>query len=88
MKRVVKYLKGTVRLSLILGDGSDNESVIGFADANWAEDRIDRKSKSGYVFRLYGGTISWSCKKQTCVALSSAEAEYVALSETFLLIST
>lgn len=81
VKRVVKYLRGTATLSLTLGADSDNESLIGFADANWAESRIDRKSNSGYVFRLFNGTISWSCKKRTCIALSSTEAEYIALSE-------
>ena len=39
----------------------------------------DRKSTSGYVFLISGGAVSWRSKKQTCIALSSAEAEYVAL---------
>jgi hypothetical protein len=46
-----------------------------------AEDRTQRKSNSGYICFFNGGTINWSCKKQECVALSSCEAEYVALSE-------
>ena len=41
----------------------------------------DRKSKSGYLFTLAGGAISWSSKKQDSVALSSMEAEYIAASE-------
>lgn len=53
----------------------------GFADASWAENRPDRKSNSGYIFQLFGGSISWGCRKQTCVALSSTEAEYIALTE-------
>lgn len=56
--------------------------MVGYADSDWGEDRIDRKSIGGYVFQMHGSTISWSSKKQTCVALSSTEAEFIALSET------
>lgn len=80
-KRVLKYLKGTSGYALALGNIESENLLIGHADANWAEDRVNRKSNSGYIFQLYEGTISWSCKRQTCVALSSTEAEFVALSE-------
>lgn len=53
----------------------------GFADADWTNSLIDRKSYTGYVFTLGGGAISWESKKQNSVALSSTEAEYVAISE-------
>lgn len=49
-------------------------------DVDWAADSISRRSTSGYVFKLYGCTICWSSKRQPSVALSSTEAEYVALS--------
>lgn len=42
---------------------------------------MDRKSNSGHIFLFNGGTISWSCRKQTCVAFSTAEAEFIALTE-------
>lgn len=42
---------------------------------------MDRKSNSGFLFKYCGGTISWACRKQSCVSLSTAEAEFVALSE-------
>ena len=48
-----------------------------YCDANWASS-YDRKSISRYVFLLAGGAVSWSSKKQATVALSTAEAEYVA----------
>ena len=48
---------------------------------NWAADRDNRKSNSGYIFRLNGGVVSWCCRKQNCVALSSTESEFIALSE-------
>ena len=47
--------------------------------SDWAGDLDDRKSTSGYIFQLSGAAISWTSKKQACVALSTAEAEYIAL---------
>lgn len=81
-KRVLCYLKGTKGKKLKLGSSDTMDQLIGYADANWAENRSDRKSNSGYIFQLYGGAVSWGCRKQTCVSLSSTEAEYVALAET------
>lgn len=82
-KRVVRYLKGTKDLKLKLSDTEPRETnvLIGYSDADWAQDIKDRKSNSGYLFKFNGGTISWACRKQTCVALSSTEAEYIALAE-------
>lgn len=82
LKRVVRYLKGTSALHLVLGnDEHEGDNVLGYADASWAENYTDRKSNSGYVFMINGGTVSWACRKQKCVALSSTEAEFIALSE-------
>lgn len=81
LKRILRYLKGTANYSLVLGRTDSCEELIGYADANWAESRLDRKSNSGFVFKFLGGVVSWSCKRQTCVALSSTEAEFIALSE-------
>lgn len=53
---------------------------MGYSDADWAGDKEDRKSTSGYIFQIAGGPVSWRSKKQDTVALSTAEAEYVALS--------
>ena len=58
------------------------KELHGYSDANWAENRKDRKSNSGFICLLNGGTVSWACRKQDCVSLSSTEAEYVALAET------
>lgn len=81
IKRTLKYLKGTASLALQLGITGNQDKLTGYADANWAEDRDTRKSNSGYIFKLFDGPISWRCKRQPCVALSSTEAEFIALSE-------
>mgnify|MGYP001405694973 FL=1 len=79
VKRVLRYLKGTKDLALTFG-GPPNDwipEISTYCDADWASN-ADRKSISGYVVLLAGGAIAWSSKKQTSVALSTAEAEYVA----------
>lgn len=82
LKHVVKYLVGTIAMKLKLSNVRGGEQkLFGYADADFAEDRITRKSNSGQVFFLNGGVISWSCRKQTVVTLSSTEAEFVALSD-------
>lgn len=79
VKRIIKYLKHTATHQLQLGF-INNTDLIGYADADWGEDRESRKSNSGFVF-LFGGPIYWTCRKQSCVALSSTEAEFIALAE-------
>jgi len=59
---------------------SGTSGVLGYSDADWAGDVDDRKSTSGYIFQIAGGPVSWRSRKQDTVALSTAEAEYVALS--------
>ena len=53
----------------------------GFIDADWASCIDDRRSYTGYAFLLAGAAILWGSKRQKTVALSSTEAEYMALSE-------
>eukprot|EP00253_Pinus_taeda_P035633 PITA_35633 len=48
----------------------------GFTDSDWASDLDDRKSTASYVFTLGSGPVTWACKKQSAISLSSAEAEY------------
>lgn len=58
-----------------------NANIEGFVGANWANDPNDRKSYLCFCFSLSKYVISWNCSKQKCIALSSTEAEYVAISE-------
>jgi transposase InsO family protein len=78
-KRVLRYLKGTVDLGLVYEPDSD--PLTGFVDADWGSCTEDRRSFTGYIFLLNGGPVSWDSRKQRTVALSTTEAEYMALSE-------
>ena len=82
VKRVVRYLKGTKSLRLKLNDIGFESGITAFSDADWTENNSDRKSNTGFMIPINGGTISWCSRKQDIVALSSAESEYVALAET------
>lgn len=81
VKRVVKYLKATKDLKLRLSDKSKPKQLVVYSDANHAECIRNRKSNSGYVSIFNGGTISWSCRKQTITTLSSTDSEYIAITE-------
>lgn len=83
-RRVLRYLNGTRRLGLLFKfktDKKGEEGLLAYADSDWANDSIERRSTSGFVVLLNGTPISWSSGLQSVVALSSCEAEYVALSE-------
>ena len=78
-KRVMRYLQGTKDLTLkYSATDVHGTEVKGFCDADWAGDPDSRRSTSGWVFMLAGAAVSWGSKLQSSVALSSAEAEYVA----------
>ena len=76
-KQILRYLSATRDRGITFGGG--DLSIQGYSDSNWAGDKEDRKSTSGYVFMLNNGPISWASKRQKTVALSSTEAEYMAL---------
>lgn len=81
LKRILRYVKQTIDFQLVYSKGSNVAyPLIGYADADFARDN-DRKSTSGYLFMLYDNTIIWKSKKQSTVALSSTEAEFVSLCE-------
>ncbi|GBM68121.1 Retrovirus-related Pol polyprotein from transposon TNT 1-94 [Araneus ventricosus] len=78
-KRVLRYLKKTINFGLIFK--RTDEPLFGYTDTDWANSLDDRKSYTGFCFILSGSAISWESRKQCTVALSSTEAEYMALSD-------
>lgn len=76
LKVLIRYLKGTLEQGITLGGTT---TMIGYSDANYINlDDEKRRSTSGFIF-IIGGPISWGSKIQGIIALSSTEAEYVAL---------
>ncbi|XP_069148310.1 secreted RxLR effector protein 161-like [Solanum lycopersicum] len=77
LKRILRYLKGSLRRGLLFTKGNLELSV--YSDSDWANDKDDRRSTTGYLLFLGPNLISWCTKKQTRVSLSSTEAEYRAI---------
>jgi hypothetical protein len=69
-----------LELGISYGKPGDQE-IVGYTDSDWAGDKGTRKSTSGYLFKLGNGAVSWSSKRQPTVALSSCEAEYMAVTQ-------
>ncbi len=78
IKHLMRYIAGTRDFGLLFNT-SESSDCVGFSDSDFAGDPDDRKSTSGYLFRIGKSTVSWGSKKQSCVALSTAEAEYMSL---------
>ena len=82
LKRVLKYVIDTKDLALKVHPNPDKEwTLLGFSDSDYATDPATRASISGYVLYFKGVPILWRSKGQKSVTLSSAEAEYIAMSE-------
>ena len=81
-KRVLRYLEGTAEVSLSYSrpEGAKVNQLWGFVDSDWAGCPDSRKSTTGYVLMFNGAAVSWKSKRQNEVALSSAEAEFMAAS--------
>ena len=81
-KKVLRYLRKTSNIGITYGTtAASSNDVIGFSDSDWAGDLDTRRSTTGYVFLLSNGAISWKSKRQPTVALSSTEAEYMAITD-------
>nr|GEU98482.1 hypothetical protein [Tanacetum cinerariifolium] len=79
VKRIFRYLRGTVHMGFWYSNGSSFE-LTAFSDADYAGCIDSRKSTSGGIQFLGDKLVSWMSKKHNCTAMSSAEAEYMALS--------
>ena len=75
-KHILRYLKGIVDYGLKY-DANQKINLEGYVDSYWEGSAIDRKSTSRCCFSMGLGVISWFSRKKSCVALSTAEAEYV-----------
>ncbi|GJY38887.1 secreted RxLR effector protein 161-like protein [Tanacetum coccineum] len=80
VKRIFRYLKGTSDVGLIYG-GEREYLVAGYSDSDYAADLDARRSLTGYVFTIGSSVVSWKATLQPSVALSTTEAEYMALTE-------
>ena len=82
VKQVLRYVSGTLNKGLVFDGSADTPNdVVGYTDADFAGTKTGRKFTSGYVFLLAGAAISHCSKLQSIVALSTCEAEYVAMCE-------
>lgn len=75
IKRILRYVQGTVELGLHITRSTSND-LIAYSDADWAGCPDTRRSTSGYCVYYGDNLIAWSSKRQATVSRSSAEAEY------------
>ena len=80
VKWIMRYLRGSTDVCLVF-KGQKNRGVVGYVDSDYAGDLDKRRSLTGYIFTVFGCTISWKATLQSTVALSTTEAEYMALTE-------
>ena len=82
VKHILSYLAGTKNHGICFSDGnSERNTLLGFCDSDYAGEVDTRRSTSGLVFKANNGPISWGSTRQTCIAQSTTEAEYVSLNE-------
>ncbi|PKU76846.1 Retrovirus-related Pol polyprotein from transposon TNT 1-94 [Dendrobium catenatum] len=80
MKRVMMYIKRT-RQFILTYQRSDHLEIMGYSDSDFAGCLDSRRSTLGYIFMLAGGAISWKSVKQSLIASSTMEAEFIACYE-------
>ncbi|GJZ84446.1 retrovirus-related pol polyprotein from transposon TNT 1-94 [Tanacetum coccineum] len=82
VKWILKYLRGTANMGLVYGTDHDNHAdVTGFVDSDYTKDLDKGRSITGYTFLVQGCVKGWKATLQHVVALSTTEAEYMALTE-------
>ena len=78
LKRILRYLRGSLDFGLLLRPSSTSELVV-YTDADWAGCPDPRRSTSGYAVLLGANLVSWNAKRQPLVSRSNVEAEYRAM---------
>ena len=81
LKHILKYLNGNKECGIEYSCNKNINQLEAYCDADFAGDLETRRSTTGYVILLAGGVISWCSRKQSVIALSSTEAEYIAAAE-------
>ena len=81
VQRVFRYLAGTSDMQIRYGGPGKDLPLVGYSDSSFSDDLVDRRSTMAYAIRIAGGAIAWMSKKAPTVALSTTEAEYMALSQ-------
>ena len=81
VKWIFRYLRGTVEHEILFSRQSETNSVIGYVDADYAGDVDDRRYTTGYLFTLSRRLICWKSTLQSIIAMSTTEAEYMAVAE-------
>ncbi|XP_042012165.1 secreted RxLR effector protein 161-like [Salvia splendens] len=83
LKWMLRYLKGSSEYGISYKGFRDQtkEVLEGFCDSDYASNKDNRKSQTGYIFTMYGSAVSWKSNLQSVVALSTTEAEYIALTD-------
>lgn len=79
VKHLLRYLRTTKAFRICYRAQSRPEQIIGYSDSDFASDKDDRRSVSGFIFKFAGGPISWASRKQKSVTTSIAEVELMAL---------
>ncbi|XP_039055720.1 uncharacterized mitochondrial protein AtMg00810-like [Hibiscus syriacus] len=81
IKRILRYLVGTIDYGLMFQASKAELTVSAFADADWGANVDDRRSISGYGVFIGKCLVAWSSKKQKTVSRSTMEAEYKSLAD-------
>lgn len=80
VKRIFGYLKSTRNYGLKFDIKTKTDEILKFfSDADFAGNKLNRKSRSGWLAKCYGFMFLWNSRRQNCVSLSTPEAEYIAL---------
>ena len=77
VKRTLQYLKGTTNDGIFYSSQKQELHLEAYSDSDYAGDLATRKSTTGFAIMYAGGPIAWCSRKQSSVALSTTEAEYI-----------